>query len=255
MVLVVDAGNTRLCLALYKNDFIYAKVDILRKSFSEKTFASMIEKLLEEKDISPSDIKDALICSVVPKSNKKMVSAIKKVLSIEAKIMNISMYKDLKHSIDDLNEVGGDLVADIIAADRGYKLPCLVIDLGTVTKNIVIDEKGTFVGVSFYPGFYTSFEAMTLKAELLPKIKDFHAPLTIVGKNTEQAMKSGVYYATLGSIKEMGIAMKKKYGENSTLVLTGGYAKYFKNDASEFITDEDLTLRGIYQIYKENFRG
>ena len=58
----------------------------------------------------------------------------------------------LEIKIDNPRSLGSDLVANAVFALKNKKLPCIVIDMGTVTTFTVVDKKGTLIGTAIASG-------------------------------------------------------------------------------------------------------
>ena len=131
----------------------------------------------------------------------------------------------------------------------------MVSDLGTVTKNIVIDKEGIFQGVSFFPGITLSAKILYEKTSLLPQLDKVQKPDFYFGKNTVDAMNSGIFYCHVAAIRRFGERTEEEFGYKSKQIVTGGFSNilsgFFKNDV---IIDLDLVLKGMYLIYQEEHK-
>lgn len=164
--------------------------------------------------------------------------------------------------VDFPEKVGMDrLLAAATAVKRFGNVPMLVVDAGTaVTIDVV--QNGTFCGGAILPG-------MQVLAKTYPKIS---GPLPVVaipggtekhrcmlphfpGKNTEDAIHSGIYWGTIGAISQycsMFFSKKKDY----RIILTGGDAPYLLTGLQKTMSSvpmihvEWLVLEGIHQIFE-----
>ena len=152
---------------------------------------------------------------------------------------------------DNPKEVGSDLIADAIGA-IAYRDEALVIDLGTASKYIYV-EKNALAGVVICPGVYISIKALVNNTALLPDI-DIKVPDKILGTNTTTCMQSGVTYGTAAQVDGFIKRIKKETGKDDLLVIaTGGLAKLIVPLCeSKIIEDDELTLKGILEVYKRN---
>ncbi|NOZ92055.1 MAG: type III pantothenate kinase [Dictyoglomi bacterium] len=104
---------------------------------------------------------------------------------------------------------------DRLLAINGISIPsALVVMLGTATViNVVIDK--TFIGGAIAPGVEAMHEGLTLKA---PGLKKF-APKQgfIIGKTSEEAIYSGIYY-----MQSLWIDRYNNLAGNLPIVYTGG---------------------------------
>ena len=74
----------------------------------------------------------------------------------------------------------------------------------------------------------------------------------IIGKNTQNAVRSGFYWGYQGLIENMINLIEKKYKKNFKIILTGGYSYLFKNRLIRQVKIEnDITMQGIIKVYKD----
>ena len=250
LALMVDVGNSIISFAFFKDGALEHRLDVPSSIMEVANIEKPLNKFKEDKKIYLPFIKGGLICSVVPSFNKALQQSIKTVFNVDLPIMDSRVYKNLKMIVDNPKEVGGDLFSDVIGAKDIYGYPALIFDLGTISKVMVVDKEGTFIGTSFFPGVRASIQAMREKTELLPEVPLENRPKKILGNNTLEALESGVYYGTYSMIKEYSNLIEKEVGYPLKKILTGGNSYLYKDVLTDFIIDPDLVLKGIYYIYK-----
>lgn len=249
---IVDIGNTMVSIGFFVDHKYNSRIDIPSTKEDVIKSKNNFISFLKEHSFYKEDVTGGLICSVVPSLNDDVSNLIFEALNIKLPIMDKSYHYDIDIDVDDKDEVGGDLLADAIAAKHLYSYPAIIIDLGTVTKNIVLDEKGTFIGVSFFPGVKLCMDVMKEKTALLPEISLTKKPDKLIGNNTIEAMQSGVYYGTLSMVSKMASLVESKFSQPVSKILTGGNSYLFKDEIKDFIIDPELVLKGIYFIYINN---
>ena len=154
--------------------------------------------------------------------------------------------------MDNPSEVGADLISVAVGALSNYGKPCLVADLGTASKIILVDENGNFAGGIVMPGIMISAKALFANAAQLSEIS-LEVPEKVIGKNTIDCMKSGVLYSNAGALDGIIERMEEELGQKVTVVATGGLAKkVVPLCKKEIILDEDLLLKGLLVIYQKN---
>ena len=160
---------------------------------------------------------------------------------------------------DDPAEIGPDRIADAVAARAVYGSPCIVIDLGTTTNIEVIDACGTFVGGVIAPGLALGARSLSAAAARLPQVEP-SAPTHVIGRNTREAMRSGVVLGEVARIDGMldmvlaEMRATKAAGEDSVpIVITGDDAEALAALVGHSLTvDDALTLRGLAELYRIN---
>ena len=180
------------------------------------------------------------------------MSGLYKVLGYMPMNVSYDMNTGIKYNTDNPSETGPDLIAGMVAAINEYPLPLAVVDLGTATTIVVIDEDCTFQGAVIHPGIKKSLAAMTDSASLLPKIDISHID-TALGKNTIDCMKSGVLYGHAGMIDGCLYNIERELGYDLNVIATGGLAGYVSELCEHHITvDSVLLLKGLLKLYRLN---
>ena len=131
----------------------------------------------------------------------------------------------------------------------------LVIDFGTATTYDFIDEKGAFLGGITAPGIRISAKALWEDAAKLPEI-EIKKPANILGKDTITSMQSGLVFGQIGQTEYIINKVKEEVGlSNIKTVVTGGLGRIIANETSAIdVYDPNLTLKGIYLVYKKQNR-
>ncbi len=137
--------------------------------------------------------------------------------------------------------------------------PCIVIDLGTTTNIEVIDAHGTFVGGVIAPGLALGARSLSAAAARLPQVEP-SAPTHVIGRNTREAMRSGVVLGEVARIDGMldmvlaEMRATKAAGEGDVpIVITGDDAEALAALVGHSLTvDDALTLRGLAELYHIN---
>ncbi len=151
-------------------------------------------------------------------------------------------------------QIGADRIVDAVGAYEIYGGPVLVIDFGTATTYDFVDESGAFLGGITAPGIRISAKALSEDAAKLPEI-EIKKPESILGKDTITSMQAGIVYGQIGQTEYI-IKVKEEVGlENVKTVVTGGLGRIIANETTcTDIYDPNLTLKGIYRVYKKQNR-
>ena len=245
MILTIDCGNTNTVFALYSYKKNIIQEGCWRINNDPKRTADLYYPwLLQMLQISNFDIQKisgVCIASVVPETLLNIKGFIKKYLKI---------------NIDNPQEAGADRIVNSYAAKKLKFSPAIIIDFGTATTFDLVGKDGSYNGGIIAPGVNLSLEALYLAAARLPRIS--LKPLTdvnsIIGKNTLNAMESGIFWGYVSMIE--GLISKIKMIEEFSdykVIATGGLSHIFKNSLSsiDFVKD-DLTLIGLVNLYLEN---
>ena len=153
MLLTADIGNTGITLGAYKNDkLVFTSRILTDKSKDTDGYIEALADIFKEGFASAAEFSGAVISSVVPEVTTAFSQAVEK-LTGKAPLTAGEKYNgSLKVDILPVSYLGADLIAASVGAISKYPLPCLVADLGTATKILVIDKKGVSEAVQFLRG-------------------------------------------------------------------------------------------------------
>lgn len=250
--LIIDLGNSQTELAVFDSKNLVGKIRFETNKLNSEYDNRKILSFLSHLGISGKDFEGGMIFSVVPHLTRLIQIIIKGELGIDIKAFDPkTILPQLKHDVDDPNEIGQDLLADIFGALHYYGAPVIVSDLGTVSKNLIIDKDGIFQGVCFFPGITMNANILSDMTAQLPVIKEVGKPTSYYGKNTIDAMRSGIYYCHLAATRRFMEKTEEEFGYKFKRVVTGGNA-YLLADEFEgtAIVDPTLVLKGMHLLYK-----
>ena len=253
MILAIDIGNSNVVIGGFEDDKIEftARIatDVTR---TEEQYAVEVFQILNLYGYSAEKMEGSIISSVVPPLTTVMKTALKKITGKKPMVVGPGLKTGLNIKLDNPSSLGADRVADTVAAIHEYPLPLLVVDMGTATTMSVINEDEEFIGGAIMPGLRLSLEALSSKASLLPHI-DLTEPKSIIGKNTTDAMNSGMIYGTAAMVDGMIDRMEKERGRKLTVIATGGMSKNIVPFCNhEIIHDPELLLKGLRILYYKN---
>lgn len=256
MLITIDVGNTNITVGVFDEDELKATFRMTTKMpRTSDEYGMLLLNLLEQNDIEPKDIDDAIIASVVPNVMYALEKAVKKYLHITPIFVEPGIKTGIRIAIDNPKQVGADRIVDAAAAYGLYGGPVLVLDFGTATTYDLIDENGAFITGITAPGIQTSAKALWEDAAKLPEI-EIKKPDSIMAKDTITSMQAGLVYGQIGQTEYIIKEVKKASGlENIKVVATGGFGRIIANETSEIdIFDPTLTLKGMLLIYKKQNR-
>ena len=131
-------------------------------------------------------------------------------------------------------------------------LPAIVVDFGTATTFDCVDGDMNYRGGIICPGMNISAEALYTRAAKLPRV-EIEAVSTSLGMDTTNQMQAGLFYGFLGQFENIIKHLKEELDGEYKVVLTGGLSKFIgKHSEYVDVVDEELTLKGIIELYKMN---
>ncbi|MBO5259357.1 MAG: type III pantothenate kinase [Agathobacter sp.] len=256
MILAIDVGNTNITCGVFEKDEIVASFRITTKMpRTSDEYAMNLKTLLETNHINAGDIKDAIICSVVPNVMHSLEGALIKYFHITPIIVEAGIRTGIRIVTPNPQQIGADRIVDAVAAYELYGGPVLVIDYGTATTYDLVDESGSFLGGITAPGIRISAKALWEDAAKLPEI-EIKKPEMILGKDTITSMQSGLVYGQIGQLEYIIKKVKEEMNlENMKVVVTGGLGRIISNETDMIDAyDPTLTLKGINLVYKKQNR-
>lgn len=253
MILAIDIGNTNIVLGCIQDDkILFTERLSTDHSKTDLEHAISIKTVLELHQITPKDIKGAIIGSVVPPLTNLFREALLKITDCDVMIVGPGVKTGLNILMDNPAQVGSDLIVGAVAGIAEYSLPLILIDMGTATTICVIDQNKNYIGGMIMPGMRVSLDSLTSRTSQLPKIS-LDPPKRLIGKNTIECMKSGILYGNASCIDGMIDRIEKDLGQKATVVATGGLAKKIVPLCTHTIhLDDELLLKGLLLIYEKN---
>ncbi len=255
MILAVDIGNTHIVLGGVEGKTIVFEARLRTETTkTSDEYAVDIKSLLDVYGVAQSGIEGAIISSVVPQVLNSVQTAIRKLTGLTGLVVGPGLKTGLNIQLENPGQMGADLVSADVGALREHKPPLIVIDMGTATTISVLDKNGTHIGGCICPGVRISLDALTEKAALLPGLQ-LDRPKRVVGRNTTDAMRSGIMLGTASMIDGMIDRIEEELGISATVIATGGIAKFIVPLCRrQILCDQDLILKGLAALYRENKR-
>jgi type III pantothenate kinase len=254
MLLVINSNNTTTVFGVFEG---HTKRGVWRISTDPRRtadeYAVWLTGLMGLEGIERRHIDGVILSNVVPQTSFNLRSLCQRYFGGEPMIVgDPSLKLGIKVLLDRPEEIGADRIANAVAARTRYKLPGIVIDLGTATTLDVLDADANYLGGVIAPGINMAFEALYMGAAKLPRV-EIRRPAKVVGHSTVSAMQSGIYWGYIGLIEGLVRRIEEEQGSKMTVIGTGGLVPLIAAGASliEHI-DQDLTLLGLVDIYMLN---
>ena len=255
MILTVDIGNSNIVIGGVEEDSIVFEARL--RTDATKTsdeYCIELKSLLDIYGIQAQTIEGSIISSVVPQVLNSFQTAIKKLTGKQSLVVGPGLKTGLNIKIENPAQTGADLVVGCVAALREHKPPMIVVDMGTATTMVVLDESGALVGGCICPGVKISMDALTGRTALLPGLQ-LDQPKRAIGKNTIECMRSGIMMGAACMVDGMIARMEAELGSPVTVVATGGIAKFVLPMCQrEIVYDKDLLVKGLAALYRDNKR-
>ncbi len=250
MLLAIDIGNSNTVIGVFQGKKLssFFRISSQANKTPDEVFLTL-KNLLSEKLLK--NIKAGIICSVVPPLTTVYLEMLQKYLRIKPVTVDSNLPLGIKILYTDPAQVGADRLANAVAAWKLYGGPTIVVDLGTATTFDVISAKGEYVGGAICPGIETSAVDLFRRAAQLFKVK-LDKPKKVIGKTTEESLRSGIIFGTASQIDGMVEKIEKELGKKCKVIATGGLAPLVFGLSKKIQKmNLSLTLEGLRLIYEK----
>jgi type III pantothenate kinase len=238
MNLCIDQGNTRAKIAIFDSG------NLIEVRFFEELTAKDLSELISQKNIQKG------ILSSVKKEDPEIIKILKGLpffieFTPETALPIQNLYATPK-------TLGKDRLAGVVGAFAlNPNNDILVIDAGTAITYDFLSAKGEYLGGTIAPGINMRFAALNQFTGKLPLVS-LEGETPLLGKTTEEAIRSGVVNGILFEIEQYEIELRKKYPQ-LLVFLTGGdcffLAERLKNP---IFANQNLVLIGLNQLIEVN---
>ena len=255
MLLAVDIGNSSIGFGLFDEDGTLRKKSKI-SAFSSRTvdeYAVLVSGLLQLNGVSPCEVTDCILSSVVPTLTRNLRSALQLLFGVRVSEVGPGIKTGLNIRIESQTELGADLVANAVASLAQFTPPLVIVDIGTATTFTVLNENGVLEGAVIAPGLRMSMDALSAGASELPDVS-LVPPKRLIGKNSRESMNIGVLYGQAFLIDGFLDRFRHTlHTENRCAVATGGLAETVLPFCKQNMTHcPDLTLQGLYHLWRRN---
>ncbi len=241
-LLAVSLGNTRTRVAAVV-DGAFAAAAAVSNDDSAALSAAFAAALaaLEAHPEAP-----VVVASVCPDRVQAVVAQLRG-LAPDREVLRIEedVPVPVGRQLDPESIVGEDRLLNAAAAYALFGQACAVVDAGTAMTVDFVDGIGTFHGGAILPGARTQLAALAARTAQLPEV-ELKKPLEPIGHNTQEAIRSGVFYGLRGAARELVEQYATQISQFPLVVATGGDAEllFEGHDLIERLVP-DLTLRGV----------
>jgi type III pantothenate kinase len=261
MLLTIDAGNTHTVLGLFDGEEIVEHWRIstdARRTADE--LAVLLQGLMGMHPLLGAELGDGIsgiaICSSVPSVLHELRDVTRRYYGdVPAVLVEPGVKTGIPILVDNPKEVGADRIINAVAAVELYGGPAIVVDFGTATTFDAVSARGEYAGGVIAPGIEISVDALGVKGAQLRKI-EVARPRSVIGKNTVEAMQSGIVFGFAGQVDGVVRRMARELAQDPgdvTVIATGGLAPTVLGEASVINEHEPwLTLIGLRLVYERN---
>jgi len=248
MLLALDIGNSNIKTGIWNNDgWKLKRREETWPVQDTPWYQDMIEQMIEQANIHKSAIKTIVLGSVVPDVSKLVTKVLTDLFDTEPIVVDATLDTGIQLAADAPDRVGADLVAGAAAAYNLIDDTCIIVDLGTATTVMVVQSPGVFEGGAICNGLKMSVKSLVGSTAQLQDIP-LEMPPSPIGKNTIEAMQSGLVGGHLHMIEGLISKMREETGP-AQVVATGGLVSVIAPHTDMFdYVEPTLVLDGLRLI-------
>ncbi len=253
-LLAVSVGNTRTALCVFQNG-----ERVRAQSIANDQFDRLVEAATKE--MVGLGAGDALIASVNDPVADRLTLAMERAAPRRDSVLRLGRDVPIpaRHTLDDEGErtVGQDRLLNALAGFEVVRQACVIVDAGTAITVDFVDGEGVFHGGAIAPGARAMLGSLHERTAALPDLALTRPPTLEpgaepFGKNTPEAMLTGVVYAARGMVRALAERYAEYYEAYPQIIATGGDAPLlFEGDDLVEKIVPDLTLRGVAVAYRQ----
>lgn len=253
MILTIDIGNTNITLGAFEDRTLgprWRLATVAERSPDE--YGLLLTGLLQQSGLSVDSVRGICMASVVPPLTRSLTVACQEYLRMDPLVVAVGVKTGVKILAQEPRSVGADRIVNACAVKHNWGGPACVVDFGTATTFDAINENGDYLGGAIAPGLVVGAESLSGRTAKLPRV-DIETPPNVIGRNTTQAIQSGLIYGYVGLVEGMVARFAGELGPNQTVIATGGLASIIAAETSCIHTVAPwLTLDGLRIIWEFN---
>ena len=253
MLLAIDIGNTNIVFGLYNgNDLVGQWRISTNHAKMPDEYGLLFMSMLAHKGFDVATIDGICMSSVVPPLTEILQEMLDAYVGVETLVVGGGVKTGVDIRYESPRDVGADRVVNAVAAQRFYGGPACIVDFGTGTTFDALSAKGEYLGGAIAPGIRVAAEALFQRTAKLPRI-DLQRPPQAIGKNTPDAMRSGILFGYVALVEGMIARFRLELGPTMKTIATGGLARVIAQETTVIQhIDPWLTLKGLRIIYDLN---
>jgi type III pantothenate kinase len=252
MILLLDAGNSRLKWAMLRNGHFEHGGSLEHTAEAIKEFASAAWGHFD----APEAV---LVANVAGEPLRRALNSwIKRRWKLTPEyVVPCTEQFGIRNAYSEPARLGVDRWLALLAARELFDGALCVIDCGTALTVDVLAHDNRHLGGLIIPGMQLMRDALTARAEGIRGQIDqaSHAQVTLLGTDTGSAVAGGTLYAEVAFIDRILADLRAEVGPRLRCIITGGDALRLQSLlASNAHYEADLVLFGLARVARARSR-
>tara|TARA_B000000475_G_scaffold154575_1_gene124516 strand:+ start:4427 stop:5194 length:768 start_codon:yes stop_codon:yes gene_type:complete len=251
-IIAIDIGNSETNVGVGNSTKWESYRYTTRKTITSDELLMMFKTTIDLSKLNDKAVDGVIVCSVVPQITDSVVSAISEFTTKDVLVVGPGIKTGLKVNIDNPKELGPDRIANSVGGFKKTNKEVVIVDLGTATTFDIVNSNKEYLGGSIAPGIKISLDALISKTSSLKSV-ELKEPDKVIGKNTYEAIQSGLVLGHASMIDSMLEKIVLESNLSPGVVITGGLGTLIQpvlNINSSY--EKNLTLDGLEEIYNLN---
>jgi type III pantothenate kinase len=261
MLLAVDVGNSNTSIGVFEGATLRCELRLAtRRDWTRDEFAIKLERALALQGLTFAAITRGVLACVVPPVEGQVRAALERYVGVDTLVVGPGVETGMPVLYEPAKDVGADRIVAAIAAHHRYarvagsetKRAIIICDFGTATTFDVVSPTPEYLGGIIAPGVGISADALFHRAAKLPRV-DVVKPPTVVGRNTVDAIQSGLFWGYVGLVEGVLARIRNELAWEARVVATGGLARKVAQETTSIDeVDDNLMLDGLRLLYALN---
>jgi type III pantothenate kinase len=248
MLLAIDIGNSAIKFGIYETKGLLHKFSVA--TWHDYTPEELFFDRFRYVEQTFVRIDEVIVSSVVPEVNETLVSASRELFKVTPSFVDHRTNLGIKILYNPPSSVGPDRLVGAFYAVEKHGAPVIICSLGTATVIDAVDDERQYVGGIIAPGISLMAASLHERTSLLPQVK-LRRPQHLLGRNTEEAILSGVVHGTASIVETLVNRVSEEIFKDHepTVILSGGFVRTIRPDLpAAFVYEENLILEGLRMI-------
>jgi len=255
MLYAVDIGNSTVSIGIFDDDRVLHSFGFpTSKGMTVHELEEIVTVTLSERRVSMEEVSGSIVASVVPELDRVFREVLREAFDYEPVFVDYKMDLGITVNLASPEDIGIDRLVNACAANKVYDEEVIIVDFGTAITFDHLTAEGKFSGGVIAPGAKTALDALISRASRIGDVEP-EKPERVIGKDTKEAVRSGIFYGYLGLVCKIINKIKQEIGKDVKVIATGGAYPLFEGELDLVdVYDEHLTLKGLINSYRLNVK-